>query len=418
MKKVLYNHQASKLSDRDLLMVKSVPAGGNWKDIPKSIPSERLKQIRKTGGRTTYYGRLRYEMPSYTISTYFNRPGNGCHMHPEDGFDGSKAQHRLITFREAARLQSFPDNFRFYGTRSSMLKQIGNAVPPLLAKAVASCIKEKTFVDLFSGAGGMSVGFRMQGKELVGAVEHDRSICETFRNNHDTDNDILVEGDIRQVATKEQLLSKVRRNLNGRELGIVIGGPPCQGFSLAGNRFVDDPRNKLFREFVDIVASLKPKVFIIENVPGLLSMNNGAVVSDIKKCFEKLDYIVYPPKILKAEDYGVPQKRRRLFLIGHLPGVSIKFPPEQLFCLDGGLPYPKAVTVRDAISDLPSIYNGLGKDEWHVEKWTPKSDYQKLMAGLIDFEEFYEIAKVSFEQARHAHVRIDTKSCKATCAHK
>jgi DNA (cytosine-5)-methyltransferase 1 len=418
VKKVLYNHQASKLSEKDMLMVESVPAGGNWKNIPESIPSERLKQIRKTGGRTTYYGRLRYGMPSYTISTYFNRPGNGCHMHPDDGSNGVKAQHRLITFREAARLQSFPDNFRFYGTKTSMLKQIGNAVPPLLAKAVASCTKELTFVDLFSGAGGMSTGFCMDGKELVGAIEYDKNICETFRLNHDMGNHILVEGDITQKATKEELLSRVRYNLNGRKLGIVVGGPPCQGFSLAGNRFIDDPRNTLFREFVDIVASLKPKVFIMENVPGLLSMKSGAVISEIKKCFEKLDYIVSSPKILKAEDYGVPQRRRRLFLVGHLNNISIEFPPKQLLSLNENLIYPKAITVQEAISDLPPIYSGLGKDEWYIENWAPKSEYQRFMSGLVSFDDFYKKIKANRQRVSQACVRIDTNSIKAEFAHK
>ena len=110
------------------------------KNIPLSIPSKRLENIRKTGGRTTYYGRLRWDYPSYTITTYFNRPGNGCSIHPDDS-QSKKPQHRLISFREAARLQSFPDSFRFYGSNSSKYLQIGNAVPPLLAKNVARSLK-------------------------------------------------------------------------------------------------------------------------------------------------------------------------------------------------------------------------------------------------------------------------------------
>jgi len=386
------------LSDLDLLMVKSVPAGGNWKNIPESIPSNRLKQIRRTGGRTTYYGRLKYEMPSYTISTYFNRPGNGCYMHPDDGNGARKAQHRLITFREAARLQSFPDDFKFYGTKTSMLKQIGNAVPPLLGKAIASCIKEKTFVDLFSGAGGMSIGFCMNGKKLVGAIEQDKNACATFRSNHSKGDYVLVEGDITQKNKKEELTSKVRKNLNGRKLGIIVGGPPCQGFSLAGNRFIDDPRNTLFKEFVDIVASLKPEVFVMENVPGLLSMKNGTIITKIKQCFEKLGYIVDNPRVLKAEEYGVPQKRRRLFLIGHLENVPINFPPKQIFSQNEDMALPKVIKVHEAISDLPQIYEGLGQDEWQLKSWKPESGYQKLMAGLMSFKEFYNKAKMDSQR--------------------
>ena len=113
----LYNHQTASLSEIDLKMIKSVPSGGNWKNIPKSIPSERLNKIRKSGGRTTYYGRLRWDKPSYTINTYFNRPGNGCFMHPDDK-KSKNPQHRLISFREAARIQSFQDDFKFFGSKT------------------------------------------------------------------------------------------------------------------------------------------------------------------------------------------------------------------------------------------------------------------------------------------------------------
>src|SRR5690606_3549664 len=115
----------------------------NWQNIPDNIPSKRLEQIRRSGGRTTYYGRLKYDQPAFTITTYFNRLGNSSNLHPE--------QQRMISIREGARLQSFMDNFVFYGSKASQYKQIGNAVPPLLAKAVAETIKpyieNKSFID-------------------------------------------------------------------------------------------------------------------------------------------------------------------------------------------------------------------------------------------------------------------------------
>ena len=125
---VLYNHVCAKLSEFDMEVIRTVPPGGNWKDVPVEIASKssRLTQIRRSGGRTTYYGRLQRDLPSYTINTYFNRPGNGTFIHP--------TQDRLISQREGARLQSFPDRFRFLGSTTSIFKQIGNAVPPLLAK--------------------------------------------------------------------------------------------------------------------------------------------------------------------------------------------------------------------------------------------------------------------------------------------
>ncbi|WP_341538954.1 DNA cytosine methyltransferase, partial [Pseudomonas viridiflava] len=117
------------------------------------MPSRRLDQIRESfkrgeGSRSTYYGRLRRDMPSYTINTYFNRPGNGCHTH--------HLQDRVISQREAARFQSFPDSFEFLGGQGAVCTQIGNAVPPLMAYQIAMSLKGKgSYIDLFSGAGGM-----------------------------------------------------------------------------------------------------------------------------------------------------------------------------------------------------------------------------------------------------------------------
>ncbi|MHA2067564.1 MAG: DNA cytosine methyltransferase, partial [Candidatus Thorarchaeota archaeon] len=147
---LLYNHVSATLSELDMEVVRSVRPGGNWKDIPPSIAqkSARLRQIRASGGRTTYYGRLREDLPSYTINTYFNRPGNGTFIHP--------VQDRIISIREAARLQSFPDRYRFMGSTTSMYKQIGNAVPPLMARAMGEQIRRGRVADLFSGAGGLS----------------------------------------------------------------------------------------------------------------------------------------------------------------------------------------------------------------------------------------------------------------------
>ena len=109
---MVYNHTTYSLSKNDLRMVKSIPPGGNWKNIPLDIPSKRLEQIRVSGGRTTLYGRLSFEKPSYTITTYFNRPGNGTYIHP--------IHDRVISAREAARFQSFPDNYIFKGSKGSL----------------------------------------------------------------------------------------------------------------------------------------------------------------------------------------------------------------------------------------------------------------------------------------------------------
>ena len=190
----IYNHITPPVSEMEWEMLRNIPPGGNWKHIPITVNSQRIVQIRKSGGRTTYYGRLRWDRPSYTISTYFNRIGNGCFIHP--------SQDRLISTREAARLQSFKDSFIFYGSKTSQYKQVGNAVPPLLARAVAEkvkpYIKNKGLIDLFAGAGGLSAGFSLEGYKLNGAIEIEKNFFETLSKNHDDSNVELILGDIRR----------------------------------------------------------------------------------------------------------------------------------------------------------------------------------------------------------------------------
>lgn len=377
----IFNHITPKFSDLEWKMVKCIPPGGNWKDIPEDIPSRRLEQIRRSGGRTTYYGRLRNDRPAYTISTYFNRIGNGCHIHPE--------QDRLISIREGARLQSFPDSFVFYGIKSSQYKQVGNAVPPLLARKIAELLKplilNKTYIDLFSGAGGMSEGFKMEGFKLMGSIELEKHYYETFIKNHsdEQNSDFLINGDI----TVDENKQKIIRASEKEKIGIVVGGPPCQGFSLAGWRNPEDHRNMLFQEFVDIVSEVKPEFFVLENVPGILTMSEGKFVKDIISEFRRIGYYVNEPILLKAEEFGVPQKRRRVFIIGSLNKTIIR-EPKPLF--SDSIPYlPNPITVQEAIGGLPSLKSNDGCFEADYV-YKPSSTYEKLMAGEISFKEFYE----------------------------
>jgi len=381
----IYNHKAPKFSDLEWEMVKNIPPGGNWQNIPKTIPSKRLAQIRKSGGRTTYYGRLRNDKPSYTISTYFSRMGNGCNIHPD--------QDRLISIREGARLQSFRDSFIFYGPKTSQYKQIGNAVPPLLARAIAELVKphinNKNFIDLFAGAGGMSEGFLMEGFNSIGAIEIDKDFFETFSKNHlkPESSKFFINGDITLKENKDRLLDLKLTN----EVGLVIGGPPCQGFSTAGWRNPKDKRNQLFKDFVAIVEKIMPEFFILENVPGILTMRGGEAVKEIIECFSKIGYHVNPPILLKAEEFGVPQKRRRVFIIGSLKNISISKPKPLFSEIDLSLPNP--ITVKEAIGGLPRINANGGDFEMEVE-YRPLSKYEELMAGLISFKEFYEFKKI------------------------
>ena len=155
----LYNHVVFKMGKHEAEIAPHIPEGGNWQDIPLSISDTRLDKIRETGGRTTYYGRLCWDKPSYTIATYFNRVGNGCNLHP--------SQCRVLSNREAARLQSFPDSFIFQGSNASQYKQIGNAVPPLLAQV-------RRFTDHASFKRNEFCGFVCRMRRYVGRIHYER----------------------------------------------------------------------------------------------------------------------------------------------------------------------------------------------------------------------------------------------------
>lgn len=379
----LYNHIACKLCDYEAQLVPYIPQGGNWQNLPDTFHDKRLDSIRATGGRTTYYGRLRWEKPSYTIATYFNRVPNGCNIHPD--------QDRILSNREAARLQSFPDNFVFKGSKASQFKQIGNAVPPLLARYVSSLIKPhlKTynFIDLFAGCGGLSEGFIMNGFNLIAANEFDKNIMLTNEFNHSkyAPKENFILGDITNPQVQQQLFDVCKNT----KIDVIVGGPPCQGFSYAGWRDPNDKRNQLFREFVSVVCELQPKFFVMENVPGILTMKKGETIKEIIAAFREVGYYVSKPIKLNAEEYGVPQKRRRVFIIGSLdPNVEIST-PTPLFS-DNNPDLPNFVTVKDAIGNLPPLSDGEGEIETDFT-FTEKSAYDRLMIQEIDFNEFYNI---------------------------
>jgi len=368
---MLYNHVTYSLSKLDLKMVESIPQGGNWKDIPCTIPSKRLEKIRITGGRTTLYGRLRWDKPSYTISTYFNRPGNGSYIHP--------IENRVLSAREAARIQSFPDSYVFCGSKTSLCKQIGNAVPPLLAYFIAKKIKNttktKNVLDLFCGAGGLSKGFEWAGFQIVAANDNFKSACETYKANHKKT--ILIEGDISNQDTKERLL----RAIDNRKIDVIIGGPPCQGFSHAGKRLIDDPRNHLYKEFVELVSRVKPRVILMENVEGILTINHGKTFQSVKESFQKLGYRLHGKKI-HSEKFGVPQKRKRVIIIGLLEGDPTLCYPSDIITEEKFY-----LNVKTAIDNLPPLQINGGEMIINISL-KPNNYYQKFLAGLISIEVF------------------------------
>jgi DNA (cytosine-5)-methyltransferase 1 len=233
-------------------------------------------------------------------------------------------------------------------------------------------------VDLFCGAGGFTEGFRKAGGfENVFAVDFDQKAIETIKFNHSNINAICAN-------VSELDADSISKITNRKNVDVVIGGPPCQGFSLAGRRFPDDPKNRLFLEYVRIVRELKPEVVVFENVVGLISMQGGLVLEAICEEFSEAGYeIAYD--VLNAADFGVPQARPRFILIGRYGKGPVSMPKPTHFAAgktsnldlfhNDLLPH---VTVKDALSDLPKIHQGEG-----AESVIFKSKVNNAFQGMI-----------------------------------
>ena len=233
-------------------------------------------------------------------------------------------------------------------------------------------------IDLFSGCGGLSLGFIKEGYTINKAVEFDMKIANIYMQNH-PEVEMIVD-DIRNID-QTGVFSK-------GEADVIIGGPPCQGFSMAGARirdgFIDDPRNYLFKHYFNVVKTVKPKVFIMENVKGILTMQNGKIFEEIKNIFQDSNllegdsYHLYY-RVVKAVDFGIPQKRERVIIIGTtINDVDI----DELWDItiqDMKKEYPTyfdKVTVKDAISNLPSTTkDGI------VTNPIPTTEYQKFLSS-------------------------------------
>lgn len=369
----ILNHTTFRLSDLDLEMIKAVPQGGSWKDIPKETvkKSKRLERITQTGGRTTLYGRIDYNKPSYTITTYFNRPGNGTYVHP--------IHERVISVREAARFQTFVDNYYFYGNKTQLLKQVGNAVPTVLAYQIGKTIREKTgcskSIDLFCGAGGMTVGFKSAGINSLLSNDIEESACITLKVNN-PEIPVLC-GDI----TTDKVKDVIERVAKNGAADIICGGPPCQGFSMAGFRKNDDPRNQLFREFVDIVQRVTPKIIVFENVDGLLSYNGGNTYREIHKLFGKLGYNT-EGRSLMANNYAVPQKRKRIVII--CTRKDLRITPAELYPKEITRDERMQVTALETIGDLETVE--CSDTAKYVNFF--ESDIVRFFKKKISYEEF------------------------------
>lgn len=200
---------------------------------------------------------------------------------------------------------------------------------------------EFTSADLFCGAGGMAKGFEMAGFNQVCGLDWFKEAGMTYRENFSHP---LIEGDITQREIKEKFINTVKEKLNGKNLTVLSGGFPCQGFSMSGNRIVEDKRNSLYKDMLEIIEELQPEFIVAENVKGLRSMLKGKVEDKIKADIRKLGYVVNVT-VLNSADYYVPQKRERVIFIANRIGKK-NYHPAPLLESDS------YITTKEAIGDL------------------------------------------------------------------
>lgn len=252
-------------------------------------------------------------------------------------------------------------------------------------------------IDLFSGAGGFTCGFRQSGFNVVKALEINSQIAETYKKNNPNTN--MIVDDIVN-ADKNNYFKK-------GDADVIIGGPPCQGFSMAGarnrNGFMGDPRNFLFKHYFNIVKTVRPKCFVFENVKGLVSMEHGEIFNEIKKIFSDKnlldgDYYELKWQIVNSFDFGVPQKRERFILIGILNGKNTDF--DSIFektrnQIKNEIPhFFDKVTVKDAISNLQETTTS-----GEVKNTRPENKYQEFLYSNKDSKIYNQSSRNHSEKA-------------------
>ena len=201
---------------------------------------------------------------------------------------------------------------------------------------MSSVNKQTTFIDLFSGCGGLSLGFEQAGFRSLLAIDNWKDALNTYSFNRKNAQTLCAD-----ISAIDPL--KIKRDYAINTVDAIIGGPPCQGFSVAGKRIIDDDRNKLYKSFVKFVEIFLPKIFVMENVPNILNIGEGLIKDSILHDFARIGYnVTY--KVLTASDYGVPQNRRRAIFVGVCNNKNFNFPKISTTC---------KITAKEAISDLP-----------------------------------------------------------------
>lgn len=330
-------------------------------DLPEELWHESFKfymnDPNRKGGPNMRIIRLDPNKPALTVTGFiFNK-----FVHPYEN--------RFITVREAARLQDFPDELVFEGSLSSTQQQIGNAVPVCLANAVLQTVLQTlvksgvvstnsiSALSLFSGAGGFDIGaervnFKGIKINTMLCVDNWSDACATIKG-YFGEKIKVIEGDITQIENPPVFYLT---HTNQKHLpDLIYGGPPCQSFSQAGKqKSIFDQRGNLIFDFIRFVDSIRPKAFVMENVSNIKGVQEGQLLKQLIEAFQKIGYNT-EAKILTAADYGTPQTRRRMFVVGIRKEIGIlpSFPvPTHTSMLSW---FEKQyTTVEQALSNLPN----------------------------------------------------------------
>lgn len=236
-------------------------------------------------------------------------------------------------------------------------------------------------IDLFAGAGGLGLGFEQAGFDVVAAVEIDPIHCAVHAYNFPLC--AVLPQSISELSGAE---IRDRAGIGRRHVEVVFGGAPCQGFSMMGHRAIDDPRNRLVREFVRIVDELRPSYFVFENVKGLTVGDHRILLDELIDELARIGYRTRLPwKVLDAADFGVPQHRERLILMGAKTGIALPEYPEPMYCPadseKGGM-LPRGPSCQDALGDLPDadqLQQLIHGDEVSTVDWGRPSRYGREM---------------------------------------
>jgi DNA (cytosine-5)-methyltransferase 1 len=276
--------------------------------------------------------------------------------------------------------------------------------PPYRVQAAVLSVRQFTTIDLFCGAGGITEGFRRAGFTCLYANDINHWAIETFRANHNR-----TKADNRPIELVDAAALRRELNLERGQLDVIVGGPPCQGFSInAPERFLEDPRNSLFKHYIRFLDEFEPKTLLIENVPGMLSLGGGVIFEQILGELRGRGYQVHA-KILFAAHYGVPQERWRTIIIGSRLSESPKHPYPTHYAtaranFTGGrtmtfrlMPLEQpvllpAVTLGEAIADLPRLAMGEGGEIVAYDR-LPESEYARSMraGGAVTFNHYASI---------------------------